>query len=138
MTVMSNQRGRPKHAIHPLTPTPEAIRSVRIQARLSQEEAGFLAGVSARTWQRWESGQNGAEPAVWQRFLETVGQTDMSPPPPPPTSMEILGTRARLKLSQERASDLAGVSLAAWKSWESGRTEMHGAKWASWLKMAYA
>lgn len=36
---------------------PDAVRQIRAELGLSQVAAGLLAGVTERTWRRWERGE---------------------------------------------------------------------------------
>lgn len=134
---MTAKSGRPKNAAHPLAPPPEVVRATRAAVNLSQEEAAFIAGVSARTWYRWETGLIAADPSLWFPFLKAVQQPDLSPPPAPPSTLEIMRARARRKLSAEQSAKLAKVSVDTWAAWEMGRKPMPAESWREWLKTEF-
>ena len=51
------------------TPDPEAIRSARKRAELTQAQAAGLIGAGVRTWEDWEAGRRNMPPAKWHFFL---------------------------------------------------------------------
>lgn len=50
------------------SPTPDAVRSARQTAGLSQGEAAALLYKSLRVWQMWEAGDRRMDPAFWELF----------------------------------------------------------------------
>lgn len=50
------------------TPTPEEIRSARLEAGLTQSQAADLVCSKLRTWQQWEAGDRGMHPGLWALF----------------------------------------------------------------------
>jgi DNA (cytosine-5)-methyltransferase 1 len=58
-------------AVHACTssPSPEAIRSRRAAAGLTQTAAAALIHGSKRTWQDWEAGIARMHPGLWELFL---------------------------------------------------------------------
>lgn len=66
---MSNHPNRSKGPKGPAAnPTPEAIRTAREAAGLSQTAAGALVHTTVRTWQQWEAGDRRMHPAFWELF----------------------------------------------------------------------
>ena len=61
-----------------ITPTPREIVLRRISADLTQIRAADLVGVSLQSWQRYESGENKPNAAVWElfRILTRLIQTE--------------------------------------------------------------
>ena len=51
------------------SPTPEEIRSVRLEVGLSQTAAANLIYSTLRTWQDWEAGAAHMHPGLWELFL---------------------------------------------------------------------
>jgi len=51
------------------SPSPEAIRSRRAAAGLTQTRAAALIHSSKRTWQDWEAGIARMHPGLWELFL---------------------------------------------------------------------
>lgn len=51
------------------SPSPEAIRSRRAAAGLTQTAAAALIHSSKRTWQDWEAGIARMHPGLWELFL---------------------------------------------------------------------
>ncbi len=51
---------------------PEAVRWLRKQARLKQEELGELLGQNRNTMRRWESGEVSISPASWLALVGLV------------------------------------------------------------------
>lgn len=49
-------------------PSPERIRSLRTEARLTQVQAGILTESSVRAWQDWEYGRRKMSKATWLMF----------------------------------------------------------------------
>lgn len=50
------------------------IRIARKNLGLTQEQAAELVNASRRTWQSWEKGINGINPAIWELFLLKTDQ----------------------------------------------------------------
>ena len=51
-------------------PSPQEIKEARVQAGLTQAQAGALVGApSQRTWQDWEGGRRNMPAAKWELFL---------------------------------------------------------------------
>jgi DNA-binding transcriptional regulator YiaG len=50
-------------------PTKEEIKAARLQAGLTQEEAGRLVGTGWKYWQQWEYGKRPMRPPIWELFL---------------------------------------------------------------------
>lgn len=50
------------------SPTIKEIKTARIEAGLTQKEAGQLIHYSARTWEKWEAGARAMTPAAWELF----------------------------------------------------------------------
>lgn len=69
-------RGRPpKPAVADLppvppgtSPTPDHIRSSRLDANLSQKTAAAMIYRHITAWQKWEAGNNPMPPADWELF----------------------------------------------------------------------
>ena len=55
-------------------PSTEEIRSARVDANLSVQEAAALLHTTSRTWQQWEKGDRRMHPAFWELF--TVKRND--------------------------------------------------------------
>ena len=55
-------------------PTPDDILGMRINAKLTQQQAADLIGYSRRGWQDAESGKTRLHPASWALFLLSTGQ----------------------------------------------------------------
>ena len=49
-------------------PKPEDIKAARLEAGLTQTEAGAIVHSTCRAWQYWESGQRRMHPATWELF----------------------------------------------------------------------
>ncbi|MGI4812473.1 MAG: helix-turn-helix domain-containing protein [Janthinobacterium lividum] len=60
------------------SPTPEAIRTARAQAGLTQTEAGEKVQASLRAWQQWEAGERGMPPGLYELFMLKTGQWRLS------------------------------------------------------------
>ena len=54
-------------------PAPNEIRAARINASLTQKEAGALVHAALRTWQDWEAGRRRMPAAAWELFLIKTG-----------------------------------------------------------------
>ena len=52
-------------------PKPEDIKAARLEAGLTQKEAGELVYSTCRAWQYWEAGQRKMHPAIWEYFRVT-------------------------------------------------------------------
>lgn len=52
-----------------MAPTTQQIKQARLDARLTQAEAGAVVHVSKRGWQDWELGVRDINPAAWELFL---------------------------------------------------------------------
>ncbi len=50
-------------------PSAFEITAARAAAELTQADAAALLFVEARTWQRWEAGERGMLPALFELFL---------------------------------------------------------------------
>jgi len=50
-------------------PTPQQIKALRIQSKLTQTEFGDLVYVNLRTVQRWEKGDMNLAPIIWEFYL---------------------------------------------------------------------
>jgi putative transcriptional regulator len=50
------------------SPRPDALRSARENAGLSQTDAAALVHASLRGWQQWEAGDRRMHPAMWELF----------------------------------------------------------------------
>lgn len=48
--------------------TPDDIKTARLKAGMTQQEAADLMRVHRRTWQRWESGKRETYPAYLEMF----------------------------------------------------------------------
>lgn len=55
-------------ATWPAPPTPDAIKSARLAAGLSQTQAGAVLYCAERTWQDWERGRRVMMPALFENF----------------------------------------------------------------------
>jgi DNA-binding transcriptional regulator YiaG len=53
-------------------PHAAAVRSVRVDAGLTQTAAAELVHTSLRSWQQWEAGARRMHPAFWELFLLKV------------------------------------------------------------------
>ncbi len=53
-------------------PTPDMIRTARVCAGLTQEEAGNIVHVSRKGWQKWELGERNMSPGMWDLFLSKI------------------------------------------------------------------
>lgn len=51
-----------------MNPTPEAIKAMREEKKLTQSAATKLVHSSLRAWQQWESGDRKMHPAFWELF----------------------------------------------------------------------
>ena len=51
------------------TPTPEAIKDIRVALGLTQTDAARLIHQTCRNWQKWESGESRMHPAFFELFL---------------------------------------------------------------------
>lgn len=51
------------------TPTPDALRAQRAKAKLTQESAAELLGVSRRSIAGWETGERAMPRPLWTLFL---------------------------------------------------------------------
>jgi DNA-binding XRE family transcriptional regulator len=62
-------------------PTPQQVKQVRVEARLTQEEAAAMVHVTGRSWQNWEA-ENGTSRAIplatWELFLIKTTQPTYS------------------------------------------------------------
>lgn len=56
----------------PESPSPEKIKSTRLQYELSTEKAAALIYRTARNWQQWEAGQRKMDVALWELFSYKV------------------------------------------------------------------
>ena len=61
-------------------PSPQEIKEARVQAGLTQAQAGALVGApSKRTWQDWEGGRRNMPAAKWELFQQKIkGKKTMS------------------------------------------------------------
>jgi len=53
-----------------MSPTKEEIRQARIDAKLTQKQAGELLGYSAGAWMKWEYGERPMRRKLFQVFLK--------------------------------------------------------------------
>jgi DNA-binding XRE family transcriptional regulator len=51
-------------------PAPSDVRASRLEAGLTQVEAGRLVGVGLKAWQHYESGYRSMPAFSWQLFLD--------------------------------------------------------------------
>ena len=51
------------------TPTPAAIKNIRVALGLTQTDAANLIYTTCRNWQKWEQGENRMHPAFFELFL---------------------------------------------------------------------
>jgi len=58
-------------------PTPEQIKELREQVKLSQRNAAEVTYVTKATWQNWESGRTQIPLAIWENFLHKTKQRPM-------------------------------------------------------------
>ncbi len=56
------------------SPPPEAVRTARAQAGLTQTEAGEKVQASLRAWQQWEAGERAMPPGLYELFMIKTGQ----------------------------------------------------------------
>ena len=56
------------------SPTPHQIMKTRMDAGLTQTEAGSLVYAALRTWQDWEYGNRKMSPANWELFTIKLGK----------------------------------------------------------------
>jgi DNA-binding transcriptional regulator YiaG len=49
-------------------PAPEQIKEARLEAGLTQTQAGALLHTTVRVWQQWEAGDRAMHPAFWELF----------------------------------------------------------------------
>lgn len=61
-------------ATWPAPPTPEAIKSAREAAGLTQTQAGAVLYCAERTWQDWERGRRVMMPALFERFVDVASR----------------------------------------------------------------
>lgn len=64
----NGRRGRPTHLEMEGAPSPEEIRASRKKSGLTQEEASYVVGASAKSWFRWERGEVGMHPDIWAEW----------------------------------------------------------------------
>jgi putative transcriptional regulator len=64
--IRSNDSGR-----HVYTPSPEEIRRIRSEMKLSQSEFAAFLGVSVHTVHSWETGRRSPSP-LFRRILDSV------------------------------------------------------------------
>jgi putative transcriptional regulator len=69
---MSNPRST-IHASTTLSPEPGEIRAARVEAGLTQTEAGDTVHASLRTWQQWEAGDRKMHPGLFELFKIKTG-----------------------------------------------------------------
>lgn len=55
------------------SPTPAAIRALRLRVNMTQAAAAALVCTVARNWQRWESGEAVMHPGLWKLFRIEIG-----------------------------------------------------------------
>jgi DNA-binding transcriptional regulator YiaG len=55
-------------------PAPEAIRSARDAAGLTQTAAATLVHSTLRRWQEWEEGKHRMHPGLWELFRLKMGR----------------------------------------------------------------
>ena len=58
------------------TPTPDALRAQRHRARLTQERAAELLGVSRRSIAGWETGERPMPRPLWTLFLMLTAERE--------------------------------------------------------------
>lgn len=58
-------------------PTPDEIFGVRINAKLTQQQAAEIVHSGLRTWQQWEAGDRRMHPALFELFLLKTGQAEL-------------------------------------------------------------
>ena len=71
---MLNHQNRSLAANQAKNPTPDEIHKARIDAGLTQKQAGALVYVSDKAWRNWESDKSilshrRMHPAIWELFL---------------------------------------------------------------------
>lgn len=55
-------------------PDPKEIIRARINAGMTQQQAGGKVFSGLRTWQQWEAGDRRMHPGLWELFLIKTGQ----------------------------------------------------------------
>lgn len=55
-------------------PAPEEIIGMRINAKLTQQQAADIVYSGLRTWQQWEAGDRRMHPGLRELFLIKTGQ----------------------------------------------------------------
>lgn len=61
-----------------INPAPEAIRTAREAAGLTQTEAAALIHCARGAWAQWEAGQRAMHPAFWDLFGRIVTERAQS------------------------------------------------------------
>ena len=79
---MTNHPNRSRAANPANNPTPGEIYWARIDAGLTQKQAGELVYVSERAWRNWEADSSimshrRMHPAIWELFLIKTNQMDI-------------------------------------------------------------
>lgn len=65
------------------SPAPEEVKSARLAAGLTQEQAGSIVGAARRTWQDWERGQRRMSPGLFELFnIKTKPRSTQFPAAP--------------------------------------------------------
>ena len=74
-------------------------------------------------WRNYESGRT-AIPWAVEEFMDMKATLDLPKikPEPRATPAHLTAFRQAFKLTQEKASDLLGVSRITWNRWENGQT----------------
>lgn len=57
-----------------LSPEPETVKRGRLNKSMSAEEAATLVSVSARQWNKYESGKARMNGSLWLHFCTMTGQ----------------------------------------------------------------
>lgn len=55
------------------TPSPHALRTLRVTLGLTQQEAADWVHVTPRAWQWWEAGRRAMPAASWELFVIKAG-----------------------------------------------------------------
>ncbi|MDE1907516.1 MAG: helix-turn-helix transcriptional regulator [Rhodospirillales bacterium] len=70
---MPNHPNRGRASGPAANPPPESIRAAREAAGLTQTQAAALVYTTLSGWQRWEQGERGMHPGLWELFRIKVG-----------------------------------------------------------------
>ena len=104
---------------------PQELRRIReaIGWTVAHAAAQFRRPVTI--WRNYESGRT-AIPWAIEEFMEMKNKIDVPRlavvPEPRATPAHLTAFRQAFKLTQEKASDLLGVSRITWNRWENGQT----------------